>query len=166
MKDKKYCKVRGHCHYTGKYRDAAHSISSLKYSVPKKIRIGFHNGSNYDYHFTIKGLTEEFIMYLFRRKQEKYVTFTVPIEKELTRIDKWRSYKNISYILQFIDSTIFMVNSLSNLANTLAEGINEIKSKYRRDDKNCETCGIIYKYCDFLNTQTSKVHSKVWDNFC
>ena len=26
LKDKKYRKVVGHCHYTGKYRGAAHSI--------------------------------------------------------------------------------------------------------------------------------------------
>ena len=34
-KDKKYCKVRDHCHYSGEYRDAAHSICNLKYSVSK-----------------------------------------------------------------------------------------------------------------------------------
>ena len=39
MKDKKYCKVRDHCHYTGEYRGAAHSISNLKYCVSKKIPI-------------------------------------------------------------------------------------------------------------------------------
>ena len=49
LKDKKYHKVRDHCHYTGEYRDAAHSICNLKYSVPKKILIVFHNGSNYDF---------------------------------------------------------------------------------------------------------------------
>ena len=27
VKDEKYCKVRDHFHYTGKYRDAAHSIN-------------------------------------------------------------------------------------------------------------------------------------------
>ena len=36
-KDKKYCKVRDHCHYTGKYRGAANSICNLKYSVTKKM---------------------------------------------------------------------------------------------------------------------------------
>ena len=32
---KKYRKVRDHCHYTGGYRDPIHSIFNLKYSVPK-----------------------------------------------------------------------------------------------------------------------------------
>ena len=57
---KKYCKVRDHGHYTGEYRVVAHSICNFKYSVPKKIPIVFHNGSNYDYHFIIKELAEEF----------------------------------------------------------------------------------------------------------
>ena len=50
---KLYHKVRVHCHYTGKYSTAAHSICNLRYKTPKKIPIGFHNGSTYDYHFII-----------------------------------------------------------------------------------------------------------------
>ena len=37
-----------------------HSICNLKYSIPKKISIVFHNGSNSDYHFIIKESAEEF----------------------------------------------------------------------------------------------------------
>ena len=48
LKDKKYCKVRDHCHYTGEYRGDAHNICNLRYSVPKEIPIVFHNGSNYE----------------------------------------------------------------------------------------------------------------------
>ena len=36
-----------------------HSVCNLKYCVPKKIFVAFHNGSNYDYHFTMKELVEE-----------------------------------------------------------------------------------------------------------
>ena len=35
-------------------------IAYLKYSLPKKIRIVFHNRSNYNYNFIIKELTEEY----------------------------------------------------------------------------------------------------------
>ena len=35
-------------------------MCNLKYSVPKEITIFFHNGSNYDYHFVIKKLAQEF----------------------------------------------------------------------------------------------------------
>ena len=37
MKDKKYRKVRDHCHYTEEYSGAAHGICNLKYSVSKKL---------------------------------------------------------------------------------------------------------------------------------
>ena len=50
----------------------------------------FHNGSNYDYHFIIKELADEFKKQFtcLGENTEKYITSTVPIEKEVTRIDK------------------------------------------------------------------------------
>ena len=47
-------------HYTGEYKGAAHGIYNLRYSVSNKILVIFHNGSNYDYQFTIKELAKEF----------------------------------------------------------------------------------------------------------
>ena len=103
----------------------------------------FHDGSNYDYHLIIKVLAEEFEKQIpcFGENTEKYLTFTVPIEKEVTRIDKngEEITKNISYILQFIDSARFMVSSLSNLVNNLSEEVNKIKCKYGQNDKKCDT---------------------------
>ena len=58
--DKKYQKLRDHCHYTGKYRAAAHDICNLRYKIPEEIPAVFHNGSNYNYHFIIKELANEF----------------------------------------------------------------------------------------------------------
>ena len=56
--------------------------------------------------------------------------------------------KNISNILQFIDSARFMASLLSNLVNNLSEGIHKPKCKYGQDNKKCETCAIKYKCCD------------------
>ena len=151
-KIKKYCKVRDHCHYTGEYRSAEHSICNLKYSVSKKIPIAFHNGSNYDYHFIIKSIAEEFKKQFtcLEENTEKYISSTVPIEKRSTRIDKNEEEitKNISYILQSIYSAGFMASALSNLVNNLFELIHKIKCKFGQDNQKCETCGITCKVYD------------------
>ena len=57
--NKNYRKVSDHCHYTGKYRGAAHSICNLKFNVPNEIPVVSHNGPSYDYHFIIKKLVNE-----------------------------------------------------------------------------------------------------------
>ena len=110
------------------FGSAVHSICNLIYSAPEKLPIAFHNGSNYDYHFFIKELAEEFEFTCLGENTEKCITLTVSIEKEVTRFDKNGEEipKNISYRLQFIDSTRFMESSLSNLLNNLSEGIHEI----------------------------------------
>ena len=52
----------------------------------------------------------------------------VPIGKEVIRIDKngEEITKNISYILQIIDSAKFMASSLSNLVNNISEKFIEL----------------------------------------
>ena len=52
-------KVKDHCHYTGKFRGAAHRKCNLNYKVPKNIPIIIHNAS-YVTHFIINQLAKEF----------------------------------------------------------------------------------------------------------
>ena len=113
-----YRKVRDHCHYTGKCRGAAHSICNLKFNVPLEIPVTFHNGSNYDYHFIIKKLANEFDgqFECLGENTEKYKTFSIPIVKEPTKIDKDgnESIATTSYKIKFIDSARFVATSLPN----------------------------------------------------
>ena len=113
----KYHKVKDHCHYTGKYRGPAHSICNLRYQTPKEIQIVLHNGSTYDYHFIIKQLEKEFggQSECLGENTEKYITFSVPIKKELGH------GKAITYKLKFIDNFRFMPTSLSKLVDNLSE---------------------------------------------
>ena len=81
-------KVRDHCHYTGRYRGVSHNICNLRYKISKEIPIVFHNGSTYDYHFVIKKLAKDFDVQFecFGGNTEKYITFSVPIKKDLKMV--------------------------------------------------------------------------------
>ena len=121
--NKKYHKVRDHCHYARKYRGAAHDICNLRYKIPKGIPVVFHDGSTYDYHFIIKELPEEFEgeFECLGENTEKYITFSVPIKNEITKKDKNGNDKITK--IKFIDSYRFMSTSLSNLVGNLSEGL-------------------------------------------
>ena len=118
-------KVRDHCHYTGKYRGAAHNKCNLRYKIPREIPVVFHNGSTYDYHFIIKQLAREFKGNLecLGENLEKYITFSAPIKKEHD------NGKTITYKLKFIDSCRFMQSSLSNLVDNLSKVNNKEPNK-------------------------------------
>ena len=152
---KNIIKVRVHCHYTGKYRGAAHNICNLRYKVSKEIPVVFHNGSTYDNHFIIKELVKEFEgnFDCLGENTEKYITFSVPLKKKIDN-------KNleITYIIKFIDSFRFMSSSLSQLVDNLSEGIHNNKCSdcksnldYVHITKNkklllkCFNCNIYYK---------------------
>ena len=70
----------------------------------------------------------------------KYCKVFVPIEKEVTNIDKDgnESVVTISYKTKFIDSARFMATSLSNLVDNLTEGVHKIKCK--DCDQMCLSC--------------------------
>ena len=49
-------KVRDHCHFTGKYRGAAHNQCNLKCRKPLILPVVFHNLQGYDSHLFINNL--------------------------------------------------------------------------------------------------------------
>ena len=141
--NKKYRKVRDHCHYTRKFREAAHSICNLRYKIPKEIPVVFHNGSTYDYHFIVKQLAKEFVdrFECLGENTEKYITFSVPTEKQLD------NGKTITYKLKFIDSFRFMSTSLWKLVDNLSE-------IYSKECKGCKSI------CDLIWLKNNKLYRK------
>ena len=111
-------KVKDHCHYTGKFRGAAHSKCNLNYKVPKDIPIIIHNAS-YDTHFIINQLAEEF--------KGKLKSIGGNMEKYIKK--KCDDGKAISYTLRFIDSFRFMPTSLSELVDNMSGIFNSIECK-------------------------------------
>ena len=73
----------------------------MRYKISKEIPVVFHNGSTYNYHFTIKELAKEFEgnFECLGENTEKYITFSVPIKRKIDN-------KNleITYKIKFIDS--------------------------------------------------------------
>ena len=106
------------------------SICNLRYKIPKAIHVVFHNGFTYNYSFIIKELAQEFegqFEYL-GENTEKYITFSVPIKKELD------NSKPITYKIKFIDSFRFMSSSLANPVDNLSEGLHRDKCM------DCKSC--------------------------
>ena len=148
-KFKLYQKVRDHCHYTGKFRGVAHSISNLRYKIPQKIPVKIHNGSKYDYHFIIRELAEEFKgqFECLGESTEKYITFSIPIKKEND------DGKTITHKIKFIDTCRFMESKLSDLADNLSEVNN-------KDCKKCMERKKIRSECEFIGLKDNKLNYK------
>ena len=113
--NKEMRKVRNHCHYTGKYRGAAHSKCNLNYKIVKEISVRFQNESVYDYHLIIKYLPREFKgnSECLGENTEKYINFTVPFKKVIND-------KEIKYKIRISDNFRFLKDSLSNLVDKLS----------------------------------------------
>ena len=72
-------------------------------------------------------------------KHRKYKTFSVTIEKEVTKIEKDgnENVATISYKVKFIDTARITASSLSNLVDDLAEEIHKVK---------CSDCDCFLEY--------------------
>ena len=96
-------KVRDHCHFTGKYRGAAHFKCNLAFKHPKTIPVFFHNLEGYDSHLLMQHLGK------YKRMKLSCI---------LTNSEKYISF-NLGH-LHFLDSLDFMNESLGKLVDNLA----------------------------------------------
>ena len=125
--EKTFSKVRDHCHYTGKFRGAAHQSCNLKFKRPKFTPVFFHNLQNYDAHLFVRalGLMDEVLsISCIPNNNEKYISFSLKFE--LKRIIKWDPKKEewievvIPHEIRFLDSFKFTLSGLNGLVKNLS----------------------------------------------
>ena len=123
-------RVRDHCHYTGRYRGAAHNICNLKYSKPNNISVFFHNLTGYDSHLFIKKLnTTMGNIDCIPNNEENYISFSKTIKTGEYKNKKGET-KDKYFKIVFKDSLKFMASSLEALVNNLPEGALNNLNKY------------------------------------
>ena len=126
-KDKNKEKVKDHCHYTGRYRGAAHNECNLNYRNPNFTPVVFHNLSGYDSHLFIKNLGfSEGNIDCIPNNEENYISFSKKIwvgtyPKKALDVDGdiFCEQKSKYHTIRFIDSFKFMATSLEKLVNNL-----------------------------------------------
>ena len=78
--DEKQKKVRDHCHFTGKFRGAAHNLCNLQFKKPKFTPVIFYNLSGYDAHLFVKNLGKtDGDIKCIPNNEEKYISFSKDI---------------------------------------------------------------------------------------
>ena len=105
-------KVRGHCHFTGRYRGAAHSNCNLNYRKLNFTPLVFHNLSGYDSHLFIKNLGfSAGNIDCIPNNEERYISFTKRIQVG-SYTTKEGETKPLHHKIRFIGSFKFMGTSL------------------------------------------------------
>ena len=76
----KMLKVRDHCHFTGKYRGAAHNSCNLQCRKPLTLPVIFHNLQGYDSNLFIKQLAKiKDPLSCIPSTEEKYISFSIKL---------------------------------------------------------------------------------------
>ena len=124
-------RVRDHCHFTGRYRGAAHNRCNLKYSKPNNISVFFHNLSGYDSHLFIKKLNNTMgNIDCIPNNEENYISFSKTIITGEYK-NKRGEIKNKYFKIVFKDSMKFLKSSVAALVNNLPEdGFNNLEKYF------------------------------------
>ena len=113
-------KVRDHCHFTGKYRGAAHNSCNLKCRKSLILPVIFHNLQAYDAHLFIKQLASlPGRLKCIPSTEEKYISFAKKVKVGEYMSKKFDKMMPIYFEIRFIDSYKFLQTSLANLVSNL-----------------------------------------------
>ena len=119
-------KVADHCHFTGKFRGAAHVDCNLNARKPKFTPVFFHNLFNYDIHLFVTALNKkQGKIKCIPNTEERYISLSLEIP-----VGKNEKGKVIKHEIKFLDSYKFMASPLDALVGNLEKrsvGSNEIK---------------------------------------
>ena len=135
-------KVRDHCHFTGKFRGAAHRSCNLKFQRPKFTPVFFHNLQNYDAHLFVRALgtlDEVLSVTCIPNNEEKYISFSLKFELKKERKEvaegQWKEFV-VKHEIRFLDSFKFTLAGLSSLVENLPK--EELKETIRFFGKRSE----------------------------
>ena len=113
-------KVRDHCHFTGKYRGAAHNSCNLQCRTPMILPVIFHNLQGYDAHLFIKQLAcLPGELNCIPPTEEKYISFSKKIKFYEYKSKRTGETVSLYFELRFIDSFKFLQTILANLVGNL-----------------------------------------------
>ena len=113
-------KVRDHCHFTGKYRGAAHNQCNLKCRKPLILPVVFHNLQGYDSYLFIKQLAKvSGELSCIPSTEENYISFSKKIKVGEYNSRKKGTTSPIKFEIRFIDSFKFLQTTLANLVSNL-----------------------------------------------
>ena len=147
-------KVRDHCHFTGKFRGAAHNSCNLNYKN-LILRLWFHNLSGYESHVLVKNLgCIKGNIDCIPNNEEKYTSFTKTIqvgshteEVQNKRGETKEKIKRFYHRIRFIDSFKFMATSIDKLVNNLSKyAFSNVRRYYDADKLDLLTRKGIYPY--------------------
>ncbi|CAH3196323.1 unnamed protein product, partial [Porites evermanni] len=145
-------KVRDHCHFTGKYRGAAHNQCNLQRRKPRVLPVIFHNLQGYDSHLFIKQLaTIPGKLNCIPSTEEKYISFSKHIQVGEYKVDGF--VKPITFEIRFIDSFKFLQTSLANLVSNLQpDDLHNTKKIFKKNTSLLTRKGVYpYDYVSSLD---------------
>ena len=140
MGELKHDKVKDHCHFTGRYRGAAHNLCNLRCKKPLVLPVIFHNLQGYDGHLFIKQLANLRTsngLSCIPSTEEKYISFSKSIKVGEYFSRKYDKMFSLNFEIRFIDSFKFLQTSLANLVSNLTKE-DFHNTKHVMKDKNID----------------------------